>query len=308
MISRHHITLVCSFATLAVLPQQSLRGQAAAGKLTSQVGFDQRLGAKIPLDLAFRDESGRSLRLRDLFKGRPVVVAPVYYRCPMLCNLLLEGLVRSLKPLSLGPGKDFEILAYSIDPLDNADRGRRKKSDCLERYGRAETQSGWHFLTGESTAIEALSAAIGFRYTYNAGTGLYAHAAGVVLATPDGRIARYFYGIDFPPKELQAQIVAAGSGKVGSPIARLLLFCYDYDAATGKYTLSIMRLLRVSGTATALLLFGFLIVMFRRERKARDAAASHVQYTAAYPTQPKSRLGLRHPPLNFGDFQSDHSL
>ncbi len=166
-----------------------------------------------------------------------MILAPVYYQCPLLCNQLLNGLTRSLKPLSLDAGKDFDVVAFSIDPEETPELAGKKKAGYLERYDRPGTESGWHFLTGEAASIEALTRAIGFRYTYNPQTKLYAHAAGIVVVTPDGRIARYFFGIDFPARELQAELERARQGQVGSPIARLLLLCYDYDAATGKYTL-----------------------------------------------------------------------
>jgi protein SCO1/2 len=196
-----------------------------------------------------------------------VIVAPVYYRCPMLCNQVLNGLTRSLKPLSLDAGKDFDVIAVSIDPSETPELAARKKSNYLERYDRPGTESGWHFLTGAEPSITELTRAIGFRSTYNPRTKLYAHAAGVVVATPDGRVARYFYGVDFPAKDLQAELERARAGRIGSPIGRLLLLCYDYDAATGKYTLSILRLTRILGMATVAALGGFLFVMFRRERR-----------------------------------------
>jgi protein SCO1 len=245
----------------------SVTAQESAGSVVNQVGFDQNLGTQLPLDLRFCDDSGRELTLGDLFGRRPVILAPVYYRCPMLCNQVLNGLTRSLRPLSLDAGQDFEVVAVSINPEETPELAARKKSAYLERYDRPGTESGWHFLTGEEASIAVLTRAIGFRYTYNPQTQLYAHAAGVVVVTPDGRVARYFYGIDFPAKDLQAELERARAGRIGSPIGRLLLFCYDYDAATGKYTLSLLRLTRVLGTATAVALGGFLFVMFRRERK-----------------------------------------
>ena len=247
----------------------SVQAQETAGGVVNQVGFDQKLGVQLPLDLRFRDESGRELTLGDLFGRRPVILAPVYYRCPMLCNQVLNGLTRSLKPLSLDAGKDFDVVAVSINPDETPELAAMKKLSYLERYDRPGSESGWHFLTGEEASIAALTRAIGFRYTYNPRTKLFAHAAGVVVVTPDGRVARYFYGIDYPAKELQAVLEQARQGRVGSPIGRLLLLCYDYDAATGKYTLSILRLIRVLGTATAVALGSFLFVMFRRERSQR---------------------------------------
>jgi protein SCO1/2 len=190
-------------------------------------------------------------------------------------------LTRSLKPLPFSAGKDFDVVAFSINPHDTAELAGRKKAAYLEHYDRSGSATGWHFLTGDEASVAALAEAIGFRYTYNPTTKLYAHAAGIVVVTPTGRIARYFYGIDFPAKELQAEIEQARVGRIGSPIGRLLLLCYDYDAATGKYTLSILRLLRVLGTATAAGLGCFLFVMFRRESKERRTATSSGELSVA---------------------------
>jgi len=264
------LTIVIGLALVAG-GTASVRAQQTSRSVVNQVGFDQSLGTQLPLNIRFRGDSGRELTLGDVFGRRPVILAPVYYRCPMLCNQVLNGLTRSLKPLSLGAGRDFDVVAVSIDPDETPELAARKKLSYLERYDRPGSESGWHFLTGDEASIAALTRAIGFRYTYNPRTKLYAHAAGVVVVTPDGRIARYFYGIDFPAKDLQAELERARQGRVGSPTARLLLLCYDYDAATGKYTLSILRLIRVLGTATAVALGGFLLVMFRRERNQRRA-------------------------------------
>jgi protein SCO1/2 len=200
-----------------------------------------------------------------------VILAPVYFRCPLLCNQLLNGLTRSLKPVKQAAGKDFDVVAFSINPQETPDVASPKKKAYLEQYDRPGSESGWHFLTGSQESITALAEAIGFRYTFNPQTKLYAHAAGVALITPDGHISRYFYGIDFPPKELEGELERASAGRIGTPIGRLLLLCYDYDGATGKYTLSIVRLLRILGTATAVALATFMLVMFRREGKERRA-------------------------------------
>jgi protein SCO1/2 len=171
--------------------------------------------------------------------------------------------------VSLGAGKDFDVVAFSIASDETPELAGQKKTAYLKQYGRPGSDSGWHFLTGDEPSITALAEAIGFRYAFNPVTKLYTHAAGVVIVTPDGHIARYFYGIDFPPKELESELRQASAGRIGAPIGRLLLLCYDYDAATGKYTLSILRLIRVLGTATAVALAGFMFVMFRREGRQR---------------------------------------
>jgi protein SCO1/2 len=248
--------------------------QDAPGGTVNRVGFDQKLGERLPLDRCFRDDSGRELALGELFGRRPVILAPVYYRCPLLCNQTLNALTRSLKPLSLDAGKDFDVIAVSIDPEERPELASKKKAAYLDRYDRPGTESGWHFLTGDPSSIAALTEAIGFRYTYNPQTKLFAHAAGIVVVTPDGRLSRYYFGIDYPAKDLQAEIQRARGGRIGSPIGNLLLLCYDYDAATGKYTLSILRLTRVLGAATVLALGSFLFVMFRRDWVRRRRVAT----------------------------------
>jgi protein SCO1/2 len=253
--------------TLPAFARAQQQERSPAGSVVTQVGFDQKLGVRLPLDLHFRDDSGRDLALGELFGRRPVILVPVYYRCPMLCNQVLNGLTRSLKPLSLDAGKGFDVVAVSIDPAETPELAAKKKAGYLERYERPGTESGWHFLTGDPASIEALTRAIGFRYTFNPETKLYAHAAGIVIVTPDGRTARYFYGIDHSPRDLQYELERANQGQIGSPIARLLLLCYDYDAASGKYTLSILRLSRILGTTTAVALGSFLFIMVRRDRR-----------------------------------------
>jgi protein SCO1 len=264
--------LLLSGAGPITAQQSRAPAPGAKNSLTKQVGFDQKLGRQLPLDLPFRDDDGRALRLGELCGRRPVLLVPVYYRCPLLCSQVLNGLVRSLKPVRATAGKEFDVVAFSIDPEETPQVAGPKKAAYLERYERPGSAAGWHFLTGTAGSIRSLSEAIGFRYTYNPQTKLYTHAAGLVIATPEGRIARYMYGIDYPPRELEREIDQARAGRIGAPIARLLLLCYDYDSATGKYTLSILRLLRVLGTATALGLGGFLVIMLRRERRAAQSA------------------------------------
>jgi len=267
-------TGVSSAIVMAVLGATSMAGagkaraQSSIGEMASDVRFDQRLGAQLPLGLRFRDEAGREVRLGDYLGRRPVILAPVYYKCPLLCNQVLNGLVRTLKAVSLSAGSGFDVVAVSISPDETPELAGRKRAAYLERYDRPDAERGWHFLVGDREPIDELCRTIGFQFRYNPRTGLYAHAAGIVVITPDGRVARYFYGIDYSPKDLENEIKRAAGGKIGSPIGRLLLLCYDYDAATGKYTLSIVRLLRILGTGTALSLGTFLFVMFRRERRA----------------------------------------
>jgi protein SCO1/2 len=261
--------LLLAALAAAATPIDALAQAPTFSTTASRVGFEQRLGEQVPLDVVFRDEAGREAPLGSYFGRRPVVLALVFHRCPLLCNQVLTGLTRSLKPLPLQAGIDFDVVAVSIDPGDTPEVAAKKKEGYLERYDRPGSEAGWHFLTGRKEAIDALCGAVGFKYVYDAEKQLFAHAAGVVVLTPGGQAAQYFYGIDYASKELDGAIRRAASGRIGSRIAKLLLLCYDYDAATGKYTLSIVRVLRVAGTITALSLGAYLLVMFRRERLAR---------------------------------------
>jgi protein SCO1/2 len=279
--TRPTVFLLVAVALPALAASASRAEAPAVATTASRVGFDQRLGEQVPLDLVFRDEAGREAPLGSYFGRRPVVLALVFHRCPLLCNQVLTGLTRSLKPLPLQAGVDFDVAAVSIDPEDAPETAARKKAGYLERYDRPGSEAGWHFLTGRKEAIDALCKSVGFRYVYDEQKKLFAHAAGVVVLTPGGQAAQYFYGIEYPSKELDGAIRRAASGRVGSRIAKLLLLCYDYDAATGKYTLSIIRLLRVFGTLTALSLGLYLFVMFRRERLGRPGDEPRPEGAAA---------------------------
>jgi protein SCO1/2 len=248
---------------------REVRAQQVAGSLSSRVGFEQKLGATIGGELRFRDETGRVVRLSDYFAHRPVILALVYYRCPLLCNQVLTGLTRSLKALRLEPGTAFEVVAVSIDPDETPERAQQRRAAFLARYDRPGTQSGWHFLAGDSSSIEKLARIVGFRYEYNTHTGLYTHAAGIVILTSGGRVSRYFFGIDYPPKELEGELRRAAVGQIGRPIGALLLLCYDYNEATGRYTLSILRVTRLLGTVTVLALGVSVCMMLRREWKGK---------------------------------------
>lgn len=263
MIRQRAVLIALGFVVLS--SGQSVKAQQPVAGLTDRVGFDQKLGARLPRELHFRDEQGTEHCLGDYLDRRPLILALVYYRCPLLCNQVLNGLVRSLKPLKANAGSDFDVLAVSINPEETPELAGQKRQAYLQRYDRPGAPRGWHFLVGDASAITALCRVAGFRYSFNPETKLYAHAAGIMVVTPDGRIARYFYGIDYPPRELENELQRAASGEIGSRIGRLLLFCYDYDAATGKYTLSVVRLIRILGSLTALSLGTFLVVMFRRE-------------------------------------------
>jgi protein SCO1/2 len=231
------------------------------------IGFDQHLDEHLPLDTPLRDEQGRAVQIGEYFGRRPVVLVFAYYDCPMLCTLAINGLSSALKVLSLDPGADFEIVTVSIDPRDTPAAAAAKKAGYLERYKRAGAAAGWHFLTGDQPSIDRLTGTAGFRYAWDADTKQFAHPTGIIVLTPDGRMARYLFGIEYGPRDLRLAIVEASAGKVGSPVDALLLYCYHYDPMTGRYGLAIMRAMRIAGAATVLALGGFIFVMLRRERR-----------------------------------------
>lgn len=233
------------------------------------VGIDQKLDQQIPLQLHFRDEFGRDAPLSSFFQAKkPVILALVYYRCPMLCTQILSGLESALKVLSFNPGQEFEVVSVSFDPKDTVEIAAAKKQMYLKRYGRPNTANGWHFLTGDEANIKALTDAVGYHYKYDPKTDQFAHASGVMIATPDGRLSKYFYGVEYSPRDLRLGLVEASNNKIGNPVDELLLFCYHYDPATGKYGAVAMNMIRFAGAAFALVGGFFLFVMFRRDFRA----------------------------------------
>ena len=233
-----------------------------------EVGIEQKLGAAVPAGLVFRDETGRQIRLGDYFGSKPVVLTLNYYECPMLCTVALNGLVSSLRALTLEPGKDFTIVTVSINPKEAPPLAAAKKTTYLAGLGRPSAGAAWHFLTGEEEPIRALASAVGFHYTYDADSGQYAHAAGIVLLTPGGRISRYFYGVEFAPRELRLGLVEASAGTIGTLADQILLFCYHYDPSTGRYGLAALTAMRVGGLLTVLGLGALVLAMRRRESRA----------------------------------------
>ena len=236
------------------------------------VSLEQRLNQQVPLDLGFRDDTGRQLPLSSYFGGKPVILALVYYQCPMLCTQILNGLVISLRGMSLVSGRDFEVVAVSIDPTETPDLAARKKAEYLRRYAKSST--GWHFLTGAEPQIRHLAEAVGFRYAYDPQTKQYAHASAIMVLTPGGRLSRYFYGIEYAPRDLRLGLVEASENKIGSPADQLLLYCYHYDPSTGKYSAIVMNIVRLAGALTLLIFGSLLIWMWRRDlRRSRRALA-----------------------------------
>ena len=240
----------------------------ARPRLLLDVGIDQKLGSRIPLDLTFRDESGATVTLGKYFSEKPVIFALVYYECPMLCTQVLNGMLRSLKQIRFDAGKEFQVVVVSINPREKPALADVKKRLYAGLYERPGTEQGWHFLTGEDSSIVPLAHAAGFRYAYDPETQQYAHASAIMVLTPTGTISRYFYGIQYPSRDLRLGLVEAADGKIGSPVDQILLFCYHYDPATGKYGVAILNIVRAAGLATVLGLAAFITLMFRRERTA----------------------------------------
>jgi len=237
------------------------------------VGLTDRRDHQVPLDLAFTDESGKPVQLRDFFRpGRPVILTLNYYRCPMLCTLVLNGLVNSLKSLSLQPGRDFEIVTVSIDPLETPALAREKKQSYLEDLGKPGVGDGWRFLTGREEAIKPLAAAVGFGYRYVEEDKQYAHPAAIFVITPDGKVSRTLAGVEFEPKTLRLSLVEASRGGIGTPMDQFVLFCFHYDASAGRYAPVAMRLMQVGGALTAAILAIALSFLWVREKRRRPTS------------------------------------
>ncbi len=234
--------------------------------ILDQVGIDQRLNQQVPLELQFVDEHGQTVQLKQYFGSKPVLVTLVYYQCPMLCSQVLNGLASALNILKFNVGQDFDVVTVSIDPRDTPQTAMESKKKFIKRYGRAGAEQGWHFLTGKKEQIDALANAVGFRYAWDPAIQQYAHASGVMLLTADGRVSKYFYGIEYAPRDLQLGLVEASQGKIGTVVDQVLLMCYHYDPATGKYGAAIFTILRITALATLLVLGGFMFIMFRRDR------------------------------------------
>jgi protein SCO1/2 len=235
--------------------------------LLNQVGFDQRLQAQVPLDLPFRDETGKDVRLGDYLGARPVILTLNYFECPNLCTLVLTGLADGLRSMTLAMGREFDVVSVSIDPREQPELAAAKKATYLERYGQPGGEAGWHFLTGQQASITRLTQAVGFRYAYDAQQNQFAHPAGIVILTPQGKVARYFYGIEFAPRDLRLGLVEASAGQIGTPIDQVLLRCYHYDPVAGRYTITIENIMRLISVVTALLVGSTLLALFRRERR-----------------------------------------
>jgi protein SCO1/2 len=250
-------------------------GSARAQQITTpaildKVGITQNLNAQVPPDLAFRDETGKSVHIGDFFGQKPIVLSLVYFDCPALCTEVLNGELRTMKAISLDLGKDFDAVTVSFEPKDTPALAKAKRDVYIGQYGRPGSADHWHFLTGDQQSIDALTNAAGFHYAYDSSIRQYAHAAAILVLTRDGRISRYFYGVIYPARDVRLGLVEASEGKIGTVTDHALLYCYQYDPMTGKYGLVIMNVLRAAGGLTVLILGIFMTMMFLRERKRQD--------------------------------------
>ena len=259
--------IVAAGAALASAQQFGLPASSVPA-MVQGVGIDQNLNAQIPLELKFKDETGQTVRLGQYFRQKPVVLALVYYECPGLCDLILNGLSHTMQQISLNVGSDYEVVTVSFDPKDTWQLATAKKANYIEKYNRPGAKEGWHFLTGDQASIKSLTETVGFHYNYDPISKQFAHASAIYVLTPEGKIARYFYGIEYKPRDFRLGLVEASANKIGTPADQVLLFCYHYDPTTGKYGMAVTQVTRVLGTATVLLLGGFVFIMLRRERHA----------------------------------------
>jgi protein SCO1/2 len=259
------------FVAASVRPARA-DSNTAAGRpqILRDVGIDQNLNQQIPLDLTFRDETGKPVELRQYFGKKPVVLSLVYFSCPMLCTMVEENLLQTLKQISFNIGDQYNVLTVSFDPHDTPQMAAAKRDVYVGLYGRKDTKQGWHFLTGDEASIQALTKAVGFHYTYDAQTGQYAHATAIMVLTPQGKLARYFYGIQYPPGGVRLSLVEASQEKIGSPVDAILLFCCAYNPATGKYGLLVSHLLMIAGGLTIVVL-GTLVFMLSRSHSHAHA-------------------------------------
>ena len=266
--------LVVAFAAAAqTIPDNVGKASSGLPAQLQNVGFEPQLNAQIPLDANFRDESGRDVQLREYFGRKPVVLALVYYGCPMLCNQVEMGVVGSLKMLSFNPARDYEVVFVSFDPRETPDMAAKKKAAALSRYGRPESAAGWHFLTGKEESIHAVTGAANFRYSFDEKHNLFAHASGIMLLTPDGRISRYFYGVEYPSRDVRLGLVDASAGKIGTPIDHLLLFCFQYNPETARYSATVLRIVRLGGILTIFTIVAGILIFRRREVRAASATS-----------------------------------
>ena len=269
------ISLLAAVVLVAAGAQAQLYSEPKAavpmGKPESilKVGIDQHLNQQLPLDLKFRDENGAEVTLGQYFGSKPIILTMVYYTCPMLCGEVQSGLVSALGILRFDAGREFDVISVSINPSETPADAMAKKKQFLSRYHRAGAEHGWHFLTGDKANIDALAKAVGYRYSYDAKSGQYSHGTAIVVVTPEGKLAQYFYGIEYAPKDLRLALVEASRNKIGNVVDAVMLYCFHYDPASGRYSAQILNVVRLAGLLTVFCMGGFLLVAFRRETRGR---------------------------------------
>lgn len=264
-------TLCLALALITVFCATASAQQFGLPAMVRGVGIDQNLNAQIPLELTFKDDTGQTVRLGQYFRQKPVVLALVYYECPMLCDMVMNGLTHTMEQTTLDLGKDFEVVSVSFNPHETWQLAAAKKANYVEKYQRKGAAEGWHFLTGTEDNIKELANAAGFHYKYDPVSKQFAHAAGIMVLTPEGKIARYFYGIEYKPRDFRLGLVEASKNKIGSPVDAIMLFCFHYDPMTGKYGVVISRVIRALGSATVIALGTLLFVLIRRDRQTSAA-------------------------------------
>jgi protein SCO1/2 len=276
-----HCTLLTSYGQLVPQGNSPLyssrpyeaRAPSGLPKALNGVGIDQKLGDQLPLDLVFTNEQGKSVKLGDYFGKKPVVLSLVYYQCPMLCNQVMNGMVTAFKVMNFQPAQDFEVVTVSFDPRETPALAAAKKNtyvNYLPEARRANAATGWHFLTGDEASIKRLTDAVGFRYHWDEATNQFAHASAIYVTTPQGKLARYFYGIEYAPRDLRLGLIEAADNKIGTPVDQLLLYCYHYDPSTGKYGAAVMNVMRLGGIVTLIAIAGMFLVLRRRARTQLD--------------------------------------
>jgi protein SCO1 len=245
--------------------------------ILKEVGIDQRLNEQVPLDAVFKDDQGREVRLGEYFKGKPVVLALVYYSCPRLCNQILIGTLTSVRQVSFNAGEDYQIVAISFDSRETPQLAAASKQTYVKAYNRASANAGWHFLTGDDANIKRVTDAVGFRYKWDEKTNQFAHASGIFVSTPEGKLARYFYGIEYPHQWMRLALVEASQNHIGTPVDTLMLYCYHYDPATGKYGASVMNGMKIAGVITVGLIVGMLLKLRRRGTNIEQGKVSEAR-------------------------------
>ncbi len=268
------IACVVLFASATIARGDEVRAEPGPSSMMQRVSIDQKLDAQLPLDLTFRDETGKTVRLGDYFGKRPVVLAFVYYGCPSLCTMVLNGMNQSFRTLSFDIGKEYEVVTVSFDHSETPELAANKKSSYIREYNRPGGAAGWHFLTGDLPAIQKLTQAAGFTYVWDDATKQFAHGSAIMVATPQGRLSRYFYGLEYAPKDVRLGLIEASENKIGRLSDQVILLCYQYNPMTGRYGFAIMRSLQTGGIATLLALVGYIAIKLFRERRAAQRVAA----------------------------------